>query len=278
MKDIRYVIQIEFAFKPRRAKEKGEAREPESIFYSSFWVTSYNEGRLRGSKIDGHGRIDGVRVGARHPRARSRDLPFSGYDPPRACVLHRTPESGTLRFVIYATDRDRDRDLVVRSVHYHHYHYHHRCRNGSRAMASAITWPRCAFAWKSESLNKLPASVRAIWRDQKARRPPERMEIPSCEGLASLTMSARTILRLDGGSPTRRVLRTLAERLDRSWLWWRCLIRDLGPRSRRLWTITITITSPLVCSSSSHYAPALLCSGWAGRCYSFWPPSGKSHC
>jgi len=57
---------------------------------------------------------------------------------------------------------DRDRDFVVRSVHHHHYHYHHRCRNGSRAMASAITWPRCAFAWKSESLNKLPASVRAI--------------------------------------------------------------------------------------------------------------------
>lgn len=79
-----------------------------------------------------------------------------------ACIrLHRTSGSGTPRSVIYAIDRDHD--FVVRSIHHHHhhqhYHYHHRCCNGSCAMTSAITWPRCAFAWKSESLNKLLAPV-----------------------------------------------------------------------------------------------------------------------
>lgn len=84
-----------------------------------------------------------------------------------ACIrLHRISGSGTPRSVIYAIDRDRD--FVVHSIHHHHhhhqhYHYHHhhhyRCCNGSCAMTSAITWPRCVFAWKSESLNKLLAPV-----------------------------------------------------------------------------------------------------------------------
>lgn len=78
-----------------------------------------------------------------------------------ACIrLHRIFGSGTPRSVIYTIDCDCD---FVHSIHHHyhqHYHYHHhRCCNGSYAMTSAITWPRYAFAWKSESLNKLLAAV-----------------------------------------------------------------------------------------------------------------------
>lgn len=80
-----------------------------------------------------------------------------------ACIrLHRIFGSGTPRSVIYTIDRDRDLHSIHHHhqyYHYHHHRHHHRCCNGSYAMTSAITWPRCAFAWKSDSLNKLQAPV-----------------------------------------------------------------------------------------------------------------------
>ncbi|KYM83124.1 hypothetical protein ALC53_06390 [Atta colombica] len=73
-------------------------------------------------------------------------------------------------------------------------------------MASAIIWPRCAFAWKSESLNKPPASVRASGDSSPRRRLSDEEE-----GVAKPCRTVRPIV-------------ALMKMLD---------FRGLGPRSRR---------------------------------------------
>lgn len=166
---------------------------------------------------------------------------------------------------IYATDRGHD--LAVRSVHYRHRnHRNHQCRNSSRAMASAFTWPRCAFAWKSKSLNKLLASVNE-WSDATGRlvvHPrgwlPIRKEDPASSVMSDC--SARAIPRLD--LPTRKMSADReyparsdsADRRVIAWLGaWR-FCGGLGPRPRRLWRPSIhdyvaprlLFVLPLLCS------------------------------
>lgn len=66
MKDIRYVIQIEFAFKPRRAKEKGgKLASPSPDLPFELLSHDYDEGRR---SMDTGGSMM-FAVGARHPRA-----------------------------------------------------------------------------------------------------------------------------------------------------------------------------------------------------------------
>lgn len=103
--EIRYVIQIEFAFEPRRAKEKKEAREPESISCSRFWIiTTRRVNREARRSMD----MEGSMVFALVPviPVWSRDLPFSGM----------RPAPNLWKWNAAICDRDRDVVSYVQSI------------------------------------------------------------------------------------------------------------------------------------------------------------------
>lgn len=235
---------------------------------------------------------------------RSRHPPSDRVTPPLppsllATIHRRVHTLAPNSWKCSASDLLRDRDLVVR------FSPHHRCRNGSR-VASAITWPRCAFAWKSESLNKPPtpalwllrADRQATGRDSLSlfRRVHPRGWLPDPERLADFSprlASRLAAVRSVGHvqpracfprpdedeegcyrtNPPCRTVRPIDARGEGAWYY-----GDLGPRPRRFpGPSRFTITSPPVCPSSSRCRAPARCSGWA-NCCSVWPPDGKSRC
>lgn len=217
--------------------------------------------------------IDGIRDGIpSSPNDRVTFLSPATIHRPACIRLHQTSSgSGTPRPVIYAIDRDRD--SVVRSIYHHHhhqqhyrYHHHHhlhRCCNGSCAMTSAITWPRCAFAWKSESLNKLLTPVYERFDERSARRRPSEGDDSSWMGFSSIghvrsgnDSSPRRRLSVEGSVAGRELA---AERFsaDRRMVWSEGAFGfgGLGPRPQCPWTIRhdyvvprLPFVFPLPCS------------------------------